>query len=158
MARKSISSNLKKISSMGSRTEFGVLRIVSITFFILTLFFSLLYFVSAATADVAGGGTGITVDGGLYLNTGVISGSVFLLLIMEFYPTLSDLMKFVRLALIIVLLVFVFMSLQDIYDLADSASGQGEDAMVYVLSSLTVGFAAVAGLLNALEIIRHSGY
>tara|TARA_R110001592_G_scaffold207803_3_gene458777 strand:+ start:671 stop:1147 length:477 start_codon:yes stop_codon:yes gene_type:complete len=158
MANKSVSAKLKTISNMGSRTELGTLRIVNITFFIITLFFGLIYFVTAATADVAGNAIDVDVTSGLYLNIGVISATSFILLIMEFYPAITDLMKFVRLCTVVVLVVFVCLCFDPITQLADNATGSGEDAIVYVFASLTVGFSAIAGLLNVLEIMRHSGY
>ena len=155
---KSVSKNLKMISSLGSRSDLGTLRIISITLFVITLLFGMVYFVSASTADVAGNAIDVDVKGSLYLNIGIISGACFALLVMEFYPLLSDLMKFIRLTLVILVVVFVCLSFSLITELADNATQSGEDTIVYVFASLTVGFASVAGLLNVLEIVRHSGY
>ena len=77
---------------------------------------------------------------------------------MEFYPAITDLMKFVRLCAVVILVVFVCLSFTPISKLSDDAISNGEDAIVYVFGCLTVGFSAIAGLLNLLEIMRHSGY
>ena len=156
MAKKSLTNNLKKITSLGERSEFSAMKTVNIIFFGFTLFFALLYFTATATSDIGGGQ--VNIDSNLYFNIGVISGSSLLLLVMEFYPTITELMKFVRVTLIAVILVFVFLSTQDIYDIAAASDNAGDEAMIYALSSLTVGFASVAGLLNALEVVRNFGY
>ena len=158
MGNKSVSAKLKTISNLGSRTELGTLRIVNITFFIITLFFGLIYFVTATTAEVGGSAIDPDTIDSLYLNIGVISASSFVLLIMEFYPAITDLMKFVRLCAVVILVVFVCLSFTPISKLSDDAISNGEDAIVYVFGCLTVGFSAIAGLLNLLEIMRHSGY
>ena len=154
MAR-SLPKTFGRLSTMGSRPERAVFRTMNLIFFLMAIFFSIVYFIVSSTDEVANNGSHLSDDLTTYLV--VVSALCVVLLVMEFYFTLTPALKMARLASVVTLFVFIAMSIPKSQDLGSNLTGGG-DALVYTFAGLTLGFAGVAALVNGLEVLKNSGY
>ena len=158
MAR-TLPKTFKRIGMMGSRPEEAAFRTINLIFFLMSIFFSIIYFIVASTHETAGGDDDF-IKTGLTDNLVVISALSVILLIMEFYFSLSPTLKMVRLAAVVTLFVFIALSIPKAQDLGSNIqqTGGAAQTLVYTFASLTLGFAGVAALVNGLEVVKNSGY
>ena len=124
----------------------------------MAIFFAIVYFIVASTDEIANNGNHVKDDLTTYLV--VVSALSVILLVMEFYFSLSSGMKMVRLASVVTLFVFIAMSIPKCQDLGSSIQNttDGGETLVYTFAALTLGFAGVAALVNGLEVVKNSGY
>ena len=158
MAR-TLPKTFKRIGMMGSRPEEAAFRTINLIFFLMSIFFTIIYFIVASTHETAGGGEDF-IKTGLTDNLIAVSALSVVLLIMEFYFSLSSTLKMLRLAAVVALFVFIGLSIPKAQDLGASiptATGAGQ-TLVYTFASLALGFAGVAALVNGLEVIKNYGY
>ena len=152
MARITPRKVFKKISGMGDRPNDPALKTTNVIFFVLTIFFSLVYFMVASTDEIGGTGDHLKDDITNYLL--VVSIFSLILLSMEFYHSLEGHLKLVRFASVIVLIVFAALSIPKVIDMAKNSKNEVGDTLVYTFAALTLGFAGGAGIINGLEIIK----
>ena len=89
MAR-SLPRNVEKLSKLGDRPSDTAFRTANIIFFLMAMFFGVVYFIIASTDEVGGAGDHLKDDLTTYII--LIASMSLILLIMEFYPSLSGLM------------------------------------------------------------------
>ena len=156
MAR-SLPRNVEKISKLGDRPSDAAFRTANIIFFLMAMFFGVVYFIIASTDEV-GSNTADHLKDDLTTYIILITSMSLILLIMEFYPSLSGLMKVLRLGAVVILIIFVALSIEKVIDLAQDADDNAGKTIVYTFAALTLGFAGVAGVINGLEVAKNSGY
>ena len=142
-----------KLSVLGNRPEEVGLRLANFIFFALAMFFGVVYFTVASTQEIADN-AGILEDSVTYLLMAVLALSLALAL-MEFYNSLSSMLRVFRLLCVLGLAVVIGLAIPRIRDIGTGADGNADEAQVFVFASLTAGFAGIAAILNVVEVMRN---
>lgn len=143
-------------ANLGKRSKPKMLKSINYICYGLTLLFITLYFSSYATKDLDPSEAHDNEDKDLHKKVFVIFTAVILLLLLDFYTTLTTTMKFVRSALIILILTFIILSGQNVYDIP-KADKEGDETLAYVLVFIALGFGLIAVLINIVEMLHNVG-
>ena len=143
-----------KLSVLGNRPEEVGLRLANFIFFTFAMFFGVVYFTVASTQEVAGENDGILEDRITYLLMAILALCLALAL-MEFYTSLSSMLRIFRLLCVLGLAIVIGFAIPRIRDIGVGAGNEGNEAQVFVFASLTAGFAGIAAILNVVEVMRN---